>query len=183
MLTSSLRISTALFLLLSACGSAPSVSPLEERQQRARWELRSQHLLQPLLNDSNVACGDLVVEISPNYFVNVTQPAIDSRMQGERKSKSGGFDEYEWINKTGGLEGAIVLSIGAPDELTENGVVRGKGTRFTVLGRAILRVRTEGKMEAKLDLTASGVPMVWALGGAIRDLSVFQLRNGVLEAR
>ncbi|MEQ1630742.1 MAG: hypothetical protein ABL997_00120 [Planctomycetota bacterium] len=183
MSTRPLRHSIALLSLLHACGTAPDLSPSEQRQQREQWELRSQRLLQPLLNDSNVACGELVIDITPNYFVNVAQPAIDPNLQGERKSKVDGFDEYEWINKVGGLQGAIVLTIGAPDELTEKGVVRGKGTRFTVLNRAVLRVRTAGKMEATLDVTASGRPMVSALGGAIRDLTVFELRNGLLQAQ
>ena len=60
--------------------------------------------------------------------------------------------------------------------------MRGKGTTFTALGQVTLRVHTKGLMEARLDVTASGRPLVMSMGGKVRDLQSFELRNGVLHA-
>lgn len=169
--------------LLAACTSAPPANPQQVRAQREEFDRKAQRLLDPLLVGGNLACGELVIEISPNFFPNVARPAIDPNMQGERKSSGDGYDEYVWINKVGGLDGAIVLTIGATDEITEQGFVAGKGTKFTVLQQATLRVRTAGSIAAQLDVTATGKPMVWAVQKTIRDLTAFELRNGLLHTQ
>lgn len=169
--------------LLTSCASSPPPDAKEVRAQREEFDRKSRRLLEPLLAGGNLACGELVIEISPNFFANVARPAIDPNMQGERKSSGNGYDEYVWINKVGGLDGAIVLTIGATDEITEQGFVAGKGTKFTVLQQATLRVRTAGSIAAQLDVTAKGKPMVWAVQKSIRDLSAFELRNGLLHAQ
>lgn len=176
-------IGLAAALLLASCASTPPPSPQEVRAQREKFDLEAKRLLDPLLVGGNLACGELLIEISPNFFANVARPAIDPNMQGERKSAGDGYDEYVWINKVGGIDGAIVLTIGATDEITDQGFVAGKGTKFTVLQQATLRVRTAGVMAAQLDVTAKGKPMVWAVQKTIRDLTAFELRNGLLHVQ
>lgn len=168
-------------LLLAACGGAPSAkvpAPLDAEQ----WEVRSNMLLHPLCTDSRVGCTELLVEISPNYFKNVAKPVVDAKFHVEQKSSKDGVDEFVWTNKIGGFEGAIEITISAADELTDNGVVRGKGTTFTVVHQAILRVHTKGRMQARLDVTATGKPIVMSTGGKVRDLEAYELRNGALHA-
>ena len=76
----------------------------------------------------------------------------------------------------------ISLTIGQTDELTDTGVVRGKGTTFQVLRQVTLRVHTKGVMEARLDVIASGKPLVMSMGGKVRDLESYEVRNGALFA-
>ena len=170
----------SVLVALAACGSQPS--PEADAAERARWAARSQMLLQPLLNEGRVGCSELVIEISPNYFANVGRPAIDPKIQAESKTAADGIDEYVWTNLTGGLQGAIEITVGATDELTDKGLVRGKGTTFTVLHRARLRIHTKGVMQARLDINASGKPLVMSVGGKVRDLEAYELRNGALHA-
>lgn len=176
---------TALLLLLglASCSTPRPPNQQEIRAQREAFDQNARRLLEPLLNDGNLGCGELVIEISPNFFANVTQPAIDPNLQGERRSSGDGYDEFVWINKVGGSDGAILLSIGATDDITETGYVRGKVTKFTVIHRATLRVRTAGTMAAQLDVTASGKPMVWVVDKTVRDLTSFELRNGLLNVQ
>lgn len=179
------RVRAALLLALglASCSTPPPPNQKELRAQREVFDQKARRLLEPLLNDGNLGCGELVIEISPNFFANVTQPAIDPNLQGERRSSADGYDEIVWINKVGGSDGAIVLSIGATDDITDTGYVRGKATKFTVIHRATLRVRTEGTMAAQLDVTASGKPMVWVVDKTVRDLTSFELRNGLLNVQ
>lgn len=174
--------SLALHLFLFAsCGGTPAYKE-DAPVDREQWEARSNMLLQPLCTDSRVGCAELLVEISPNYFKNIAQPVIDSRFHVEQKSSKDGVDEFVWTNKIGGLEGAIEITIGATDEITEKGVVRGKGTTFTVVHQATVRVHTKGRMQARLDVTAVGKPIVMSSGGKVRDLEAYELRNGALHA-
>ncbi len=167
--------------LLGACGSTPQAKDFEVAD-REQWDARSNLLLQPLCTDSRVGCTELLIEISPNYFKNIAQPAIDARFHVEQKSSKDGVDEFVWTNKIGGVGGAIEITLGATDELTEQGVVRGKGTTFTIVHRATLRVHTKGRMRARLDVTATGKPIVMSTGGKVRDLEAYELREGVLHA-
>jgi hypothetical protein len=61
--------------------------------------------------------------------------------------------------------------------------VRGRGTRFTVLHQVRLRVHTAGEVAARLDVTATGKPLVWNEGGRLHDLTEFRIGDGVLIAR
>lgn len=149
---------------------------------RDEWEARSQRLLHPLMNESLVGCAELLIEISPNYFPNVGRPALDQKLQALKKTSADGVDEYVWTNLVGGLDGAISLTIGQTDELTDTGVVRGKGTTFQVLRQVTLRVHTKGVMQARLDVIASGKPLVMSMGGKVRDLEAYEVRNGALFA-
>ena len=175
------RIWSLSLLLLASCGGAPSAK-VQEPVDREQWEARSNMLLHPLCTDSRVGCAELLVEISPNYFKNIAQPALDAKFHVEQKSSKDGVDEFVWTNKIGGFEGAIEITIGATDELTDKGVVRGRGTTFTVVHQATLRVHTKGRMQARLDVTATGKPIVMSTGGKVRDLEAYELRNGALHA-
>jgi hypothetical protein len=168
--------------LLGACaGSVPE--PVAAERQRAQLEAQSFRLLQPLCDDSKLACGELVVEISPNFFGNVSQPALMRGLQTERKSQEDGYDQIVWTNPTGSLDGAIEITIGAADEFTEKGPARGKGTQFTALRRVILRIRTGRRIEPSLVVSATGQPMVRATKAGVADLSFYELRDGVLTMR
>lgn len=166
---------------LGACGGAPASSQ-QSPAEREQWEARSNLLLHPLCTDSRVGCAELLVEISPNYFKNIAQPAIDAKFHVEQRSSKDGVDEFVWTNKIGDVAGAIEITIGATDEITEKGLVRGKGTTFTVVRQATLRVHTKGRMQARLDVTAIGKPIVMSTGGKVRDLEAYELRNGALHA-
>ena len=140
-------------------------------------------LLHPLCTDSQVGCTELLVEMSPNYFKNFAQPALNPKWHVEQKSSKDGIDEFVWTNKLGSVEGAIKIMIGATDEITEKGLVRGKGTTFLVVHQATLLVHTKGRMAARLDVTAKGKPIVLRAEGKDRDLAAYELRNGALHAQ
>lgn len=162
-------------LPLAGCRSSAPVD-------RAQWEMVSQRLLHPFLTDSDVACGELLIEISPNYYPNIGQPSVDTTLHSARKERGDGYDETIWTNRVGDLSGAFALTIGAPDEFTDKGLVRGKATRFTVLHEVRLRIYT-GEVEVRLDATASGQPLVVNQGGKLRDVAQWRVANGVLTCQ
>ncbi|MGE3172883.1 MAG: hypothetical protein AB7O97_09655 [Planctomycetota bacterium] len=171
------RVLPALALLpLAGCETRQPVD-------RDEWERQAQQLLEPLLGDVDVACGELLIEISPNYFGNVSQPAVDPNLHSVRKEHVDGWDETVWINRVGDLSGALRITIGEVDQITEQGLVPGRATRFTALHEVRLRVHAAGEIPVQLDVTATGQPLVWNPGGQMRELAAFRVQNGVLQAR
>jgi hypothetical protein len=164
----------ALAAALAACKSAP-VTP----QQR---ELEERRLLQPYAAGGEVRCGALLIEVTPNFYPHVAQPAIDSRIHGARKEKGSGYTDTVWFNKIGDQRGAFTITIGAPDTFTEKGIVHAGAMKFTVLHEVRLRV-FEHEHAMTLDATASGKPLAIDEGKGARDLAEFEVRDGVLRAR
>jgi len=163
-------------LLLVACNAT---SPAD----RAQWEQGAARLLQPLLTDGDVACGELLIEISPNYYSNVGQPAVDVNLHSARKEKTATYDETIWTNRVGDNTGQFTVTIGADDQFTDKGLVRGKMTRFRVLHEVRLRVFTSGRMAVRLDVKATGQPLVATGDGKPRNLTEWRVSDGVLTAR
>lgn len=163
-------------LLFAACSSA---SPAD----RAKWQEAATRLLQPFLTDGDVACGELLIEISPNYYSNVGQPAVDVNLHSARKEKTATYDETIWTNRVGDNTGQFTVTIGEDDQFTDKGLVRGKMTRFRVLHEVRLRVFTSGRMAVRLDVQAKGQPLVATGDGKPRNLTEWRVTDGVLTAR
>jgi hypothetical protein len=161
--------------VLAACASPPPVD-------RAQWEMAEQRLLQPLLTDAYVGCSELLIEISPNFHANVGQPAVDPNLHSLRKEHVDGWDETVWVNKVGD-SGAFTLTIGETDQITDQGIVRGRSTRFTVLHQVRLRVHAAREVAVQLDVTAKGKPLIRGEGGRVQDLDEFRVSDGILVAR
>ncbi len=162
-------------LLAAGCKAPPPVD-------RAQWEQAAARLLAPFLTDCDVGCGELLIEISPNYYTNVGQPSVDTGLHSARKERGPGYDETIWTNRIGDESGALPVTIGANDEFTDHGLVRGKLTRFKVLHEVRLRVYT-GEVQVRLDATATGEPLVTNLGGVLRNLSQWSVHDGILSAQ
>jgi hypothetical protein len=171
-----LRAAAACACLIAAgcAGSAP-VTP----EQVAQAERR---LLLPLLHDAEVGCGELLVEVTANFYPNVSQPGIDERLHGVRREETPEYIETIWLNRLGDLGGAFTVVVGETDTFSEQGVVRGRGTKFTVLHEVRVRVY-QGTRPMTLAIEAKGRPLVYKEGEQVRDLAEFRLADGVLQAR
>ena len=156
---------------LAACAAPEPVPP-------GRAEAVERQFLQPFLDGGEIGCGELVIEITGNFFENVSQPAVDSRRHGVRKEQHDGYSETIWLNKVGDLPG-FVVAIGATDEFTEKGYERGPHTKFTVLHQVTLRV-FEGKHPMTLSVEAKGPPLVRSVGNAVQDLREYRVENGAI---
>ncbi|MCK5942648.1 MAG: hypothetical protein KAI24_11800 [Planctomycetes bacterium] len=159
-------------LLLGACAGAPA-SP--EQQQ-----LAERRLLSPYLQNRTVACNELVVEITPNFHMHVSNPGVDpNRHRFERIEQQAQVDKV-WTNLTGDRSGWFTVTIGEPADPTEVGARPGPRTTFTVMNQFTLRVRERGEMA--LSATAEGpILMVQEVGAAPRDVRAFSIVDGVMK--
>ncbi len=162
--------------VLGACSAPQPVS-------REQWEQAAARLLTPYLTEADVGCGELLIEISANFYANVGQPSVDTNLHSARKEKGPGYDETIWTNRVGDPIGAFKVTIGAVDEFTDQGHVRGRVTHFTVLHEVRLRIYTGSEVPIRLDAAATGQPLVTSVGGRLRDLQEWRVVDGQLLAR
>lgn len=155
-----------------ACSAAPATTEQAALEQR--------RLLQPYVDGGEIGCGELLVELTRNFYPNVAQPTVDVNIHGAHKEQGNGYVDTVWINKIGDLRGAFTVTIGETNQFTEQGIVRGRETKFTVLHELRVRVFGDGHALA-LDATAKGKPLVLKSKGQVRDLAEFQVRDGALR--
>lgn len=162
-----------LLAALAACASPQPVAP--ERAAAVQ-----QQFLQPFLEGGEVGCGELWIEMTANFVVNVSQPAVDVQLHSARKEQHDGYRDTIWTNKVGDLTGAFVVTVGETDEFTSDGLQRGRHMRFLVLHQVRIRV-LEGRQPMTLSVEARPAPLVQSRGGEVRDLRQFHVENGVLR--
>ena len=165
---SMLRI--APLILVFGCAAAPvSVEKAEFAERR---------LLMPYLQNRTVACNQLLVEITPNFHLHVSNPGTDpQRHRFERVMKTAQVDKV-WTNVAGGQAGWFTVTIGAPADPAEVGANPGPRTTFKVMNQFTLRVRERGQM--RLDCVADGpILMVRGAAGEFRDAQSFAITDGV----
>jgi hypothetical protein len=160
--------------LLAACASAPAT-----QEQR---ETAEQRLLAPFLRDTQVECGELVVEMTANFYAAMSQPALDPQAHKARKERGEDFTETIWTNTLGAKKSAFVVTIGEPGRLTEKGLVLGPRTKFTVLNALRLRVY-EGTKKMSLNAHATGtvVTVKEAAVAVPREVRAFHVVDGVVQ--
>lgn len=163
--------------LLVAC-AAPAPVPPE------RLAAEEQRLLAPFVRGGEVGCGELVVEMTGNFYDEVGQPSVDPVLHSATKEVGPGYVDTIWTNKTGSLAGKFVIAIGEPDRVTDEGWARGRVTRFTVLHQVRFRV-FEGQRALTLNVRATGQPLVVldASSNQARDCTRYAVVDGVLDQR
>ena len=167
-------VSIPFLTLLAACAGAPATP-----EQKAAAEER---LMTPFLRDTQVECGELLVEMTGNFYSMISQPAVDAQAHSARKERGPDYTETIWTNTLGAKKSAFIVTIGKPSELTEKGVVMGPRTKFTVLNS--LRVRVyEGTKAMTLNAHASG-PLVVVKEAAVarpREVRDYQVVDGTVR--
>ncbi|MBL8729655.1 MAG: hypothetical protein JNM25_14570 [Planctomycetes bacterium] len=161
---------------VAACSSAPPATPeqIEQAEQR---------LLRPFVETADVGCGELQIDITGNFHVNVGQPAIDPSTQTVTREQAATYREIVWTNTTGDLSHAFVLTIGQPPAVTDRGIELRQQTRFRVLNQVRLRVH-EDRRPLQLDVRAVGdVVLVRQAGGKVREVKEFVVSGGVASTR
>jgi hypothetical protein len=161
--------------VLAGCAGTPATA---EQQQ-----LAERRLLQPFLQPIEVGCGELQLDITANFNVNVGRPAIDAQMHTATKERGPGYVESVWTNKTGDMASAFVVTVGEAAQITETGVVQGPRTTFTVVNQVRLRVYEE-RRSLTLNAVAAG-PFVFVkeAAGAPREVKEFAVVDGALRTR
>lgn len=160
---------------LPGCASGTPATP----QQVALEEHR---LLQPFTAGGEIGCQELLVEVSPNLAVHVSQPAIDVNLHHADKQQGDGYTETVWTNRIGDLTGAFVVEIGESTDYsaTARSYVPGRGMKFTVTNQVRLRVHARGPM--RLDATAKGdLVYMPTPAAAAQDMHEFRIEDGVLH--
>lgn len=163
-----------LFLLAACAGGVPA--------SQAQIELATTRLLAPYVAGGEVGCQELLVEVSPNLVVNVSQPTVDVKLHHAYKEPGDGYVDTVWTNRMGDLAGLFVVTIGETDRFTDKGHLLGRCMKFTVTNQVRLRVYSRGPM--RLDATAKGEVLVFKPTDASEtDLHEFHIQDGVLHRR
>lgn len=137
-------------LFLTACAGTPATP--------AETKLAERRMLQPFLRDVEVRCDELVVEMTGNFYVNVSQPAIDVRQHDARKEPGAGWLDTVWVNKLGAPGGAFLVVIGEASPVEVPGRLVTTQTRFRVGHQVRFRV-FEGEHPLTLVVRATGAPV------------------------
>lgn len=164
-------------VLLAACAGTPATP-----EQRAQAERR---LLAPFLEQREVGCSELSIEVTPNLYACVGQPSFDANRHVRKREQGDGFVDTVFTSKTGDAGSAIVLTIGEAQQVTDKGkLVLGKQTRFRVVNQ--LRVRVwEDRHPMTLSATAGGrfVFVTEAASEGPREVAKFEIADGALHKR
>jgi hypothetical protein len=169
------RVDLLGMLVFAAACSAPPPATEEQRQ------LAERRLLAPFLEGKEVGCGELFVELTPNFHPNVGQPAIDKTRHTVDRQTGDGFVETVWTNVAGTPASSLGVTIGEPQQLTDTGHVLGQQTRFRVVNQLRIRV-WEGVHPMTLNATAGGaVVLVQSPGGKPEEVKRFVVVDGVLQ--
>jgi len=157
-------------LLAAACES----TPVSDEQAG----LAERRLLAPYLQPRRVGCSELMVEITPNFHLHVSNPGVDpERHRFDRIQKAAQVDKV-WTNLAGGQAGWFTVTIGKPADPTDVSGERGPCTTFTVKNQFTLRVRERGEM--RLDCEARGPGVLIQEGGKpLREVQGFAIADGV----
>jgi hypothetical protein len=162
--------------LLAACSSAPPATP----EQRLQAERR---LLAPFLAPREVGCGELLVEVTPNFYTCVGQPSFDANRHLRKTERGDGYVDTVFTSKTGDADSAMVLTIGEGQQVNaEHKLVLGRQTQFRVVNQVRVRM-WEARHEMMLNATAGGrfVFVSEAANETPREVAKFAIVDGVLH--
>lgn len=157
-------------LLAGGCRSTPA------SEQQA--EMGERRLLMPYLQTRSVGCSELVVEMTPNFYLHVSSPGVDpARHRFERVEKTAQVDKV-WTNLAGGQAGWFTVTIGEPPDATDVGARRGPRTTFKVMNQFTLRVKERGEMKLSCEAKGPGL-FVQEAGQPLREVRAFAVEDGV----
>ena len=163
-------------LSCSAWTAACQGGPVSDEQA----QMAQRKLLMPYLQDRQVVCEELTVEISPNFHRHVSNPGVDGVRQRFERNESEARVEKVWTNLTGGEAGWFTVTIGEPADPTTVGDPVGPRTTFKVMNQFRLVVKERGPMA--LSATASGGWIaVQEAGGEAHEVRSFAIVDGALQ--
>jgi hypothetical protein len=158
-------------VFVAGCGTTP-VS-----KERAAMEERQ--MLEPFLKDRTVVCNDLLVEITPNFHLNVSNPGVDKRQQRFDRVEKEALVEKVWSNLTGTRAAWFTVTIGEVSDPTDVSGKSGPRTTYKVMNQFMMRIRERGQMT--ISARASGPVVVVNEAGMARSVREFSIVNGDLE--
>ncbi len=167
--------------LIVGCAACAGPGPLMTPEQRAQEERR---LLAPYLAPREIGCSELLIEVTPNLFAYVGQPAVDPVRHVKTKETGDGYVDTVYTSKLGDAASAFHVTIGEAQKWTgaESGFVLGKQTRFQVVSQVRIRVY-EDRRPVTLNATAGGdfVFVKDAAGDRPKEIKRFAVVDGVLQ--
>lgn len=156
----------------SGCGGAPATS--EQRLMAER------QFMLPFLQDSEVACSELEIDITPNFHLHIGVPGIHPRLHRFDKEDKQALVEKTWRNLTGSRAGWLTVTVSEPKDETDVSGTPTPATTYTVTHQFTLRTHERAAMT--LSARATGpVVMVREAGGKPRDVRDFAIENGVVK--
>lgn len=157
---------------LSGCGGAPATS--EQRRMAERQFVR------PFLQNTEVACAELEVDITPNFHLHIGVPGTHPRLHRFDKEDKQALVEKTWRNILGSRPGWFTVTISEPKDETDVSGTPTPRTTYTVTHQFTLRTHEREAMT--LSARATGpVVIVREAGGKPRDVQEFAIDNGVVK--
>ena len=160
--------------VFGGCAAGAPVTPQQQEQHERR-------LLAPFLAPREVGCGELLVELTGNFHDNVGQPAVDQQRHRVTRETGDGYVDTVWTNLAGAMEGAFVVTIGQPPELTERGLVPGNATRFRVVNQLRLRIYQDRRALTLNAVAGGSFVLVKEASTKPSEKARFEVRDGVLR--
>jgi hypothetical protein len=147
-----------------------------------RLRLEERRLLQPFSLGGQVGAGELIVEMTPNFYAVVGQPA-KGEFHGFSEEEHEDYVEKVWFNKIGDYRGRFTVEIGPQSDVMEDDEAGGKPVRFVVVQRIVHRIyRTEREMT--LNVVARGRPVVLQQQDSdeVQELLEARWSDGLMQA-
>lgn len=156
---------------LAGCGASPATP-----EQRRLGERR---LLTPFLQNTEVACTELEIDITPNFHLFVSNPGVDKSLHRFDKQEKPALVEKTWQNLSGERSGWFTVTIAEPKDPTD---VSGKPTpRTTYIVSHQFKLRIHENAQMKLSARASGpVVIVREASGRRHEPREFAIRDGIV---
>jgi len=159
---------------IAGCAAPATATPEQQEQHEQR-------LLAPFLLPREVGCGELLVELTGNFHDNVGQPAVDQQRHRVNRETGDGYIDTVWTNLAGDLNGAFVVTIGLPPEITDRGLVPGKATKFRVVNQLRLRIYQDRRALTLNAIAGGTFVMVKEAAAEPRERARFEVRDGMLR--
>lgn len=142
---------------IAACAGPTPVSDEELHANEAA-------MLAPLQAPRRLIATTLDVTVSPNFFNDIGQPALDPGLHQRSRSTDDGSEVWTFVNREGGVERPLRVLVGR--------------TEFLTLHTFRLAVLPSGS-PLTFRLVADGDVTVIAEGAAARDVERVEVRDGV----
>ncbi|MFT4512338.1 MAG: hypothetical protein ACI89X_002839 [Planctomycetota bacterium] len=157
---------------LSGCGGTPATP--EQRR------LAERQFMLPFLQDTEVACSELEIDITPNFHLHIGLPGEKKGLIRFDKVDMKALVEKTWRNLTGGRAGWLTVTISEPKDPTDVSSKPRPRTTYTVTHQFTLRTHERAAMTLSARATGS-IVMVREAGGKHRDAREFAIENGVVQ--
>ena len=157
---------------LTSCGATPATPEQTKMAER--------QLLMPFLQNTQVACAELEIDITPNFHLHVSNPGVDQRLHRFDKEEKASLVEKTWTNLLGDPSGYFKVTVSKPKDPTDVSLTAMPSTTYTVSHQFKLRVHQNAQMA--ISARASGpVVIVREAGSRPRDVREFAIADGIVR--